>query len=174
MTTTIQQIELPLRLSFPRDTVLINARCTLRRQGALRLVSVAGLPMHHWTAGDRTAEAYAMVSLLQCGYAEQTEVAQAFECSTRTVRRLQRRYEIAGMSGLGKPSGRPMGTQGTRGLWVRTALALHQNGASFRAIAEHLQLSVATVSKWLRRLGTPVVSKSGSERTTEEIGRAHV
>ena len=94
MTPTNQQIELPLCLSFPRDTVPINARCTLRRQGTLRLVSVAGLPMHHWAEGDRIAEAYAMVSLLQCGYAEQTEVARAFGYSTRTVRRLQRRHEI--------------------------------------------------------------------------------
>lgn len=172
MTTTIQQIELPLRLSFPRDTVLINARCTLRRQGALRLVSVAGLPMHHWAASDRIAEAYAMVSLLQCGYAEQTEVARAFGCSTRTVRRLQRRYEIAGISGLGKPAGRPEGTQGTPGLWVRIALALHRSGASVRAIAEHLQLSVGAVSKWLRRLGTPSVLVSESERTTEWFDQA--
>ena len=162
MTTKSQQIE--FRLSFSHDTVLVNARCTLRRQGELRLVSVAGLPMHHWAEGDRIAEAYAMVSLLQCGYAEQTEIARAFGCSTRTVRRLQRRYEVAGISGLGRLSGRPMGTQGTPGLWVRIALALHRNGASVRAIAEHLHLSVGAVSKWLRRLERPVASES--ERTT--------
>ena len=166
MTTTNQQLELPLCLSFSRDTVPINARCTLQRQGALRLVSVAGLPMHHWAEGDRIAEAYAMVSLLHCGYAEQTEVARAFGYSTRTVRRLQRRHEIAGISGLGKPSGRPMGTQGAPGLWVRVALGLHRNGASVRGIAEHLRLSVGAVSKWLRRLETSVVSDSGSEKTT--------
>lgn len=171
MTTTSEQIELPLRLSFPRDTVLINARCTLRRQGTLRLVSVAGLPMHHWAEGDRIAEAYAMVSLLQCGYAEQTEVARSFGCSTRTVRRLQRRYEIGGIAGLGKPAGRPMGTQGPPGLWVRIALALHRNGASARGIAEHLHLSVGAVSKWLRRLERSVVSESESEEATEALGQ---
>ena len=137
----------------------------------MRLVSVAGLPMHHWAESDQIAEAYAIVSLLQYGYAEQAEVARAFGCSTRTVRRLQRRYEIAGTSGLGRPSGRPVGTQGAPGLWVRTALALHRNGASVRAIARDLQLSLATVSKWLRRLGTPAVSGSESEGTAELFGQ---
>jgi len=64
------------------------------------VVSVAGIPIYHWVEGDWIAQAHAIVNLLQCGHAEQTEVARAFECSTRTVRRLQRRYEVAGVSGL--------------------------------------------------------------------------
>ena len=97
MTTSGEQTELPLRLSPPGDTVAINARCTLRRQGCLRVVSVAGLPMHHWETGDRLGEGYAIVNLLQCGYAQQREIARAFGCTPRTVRRLQRRYEMAGV-----------------------------------------------------------------------------
>jgi len=158
MTTTTQQIELPLLLTSRRETVHINARCVLRRQGALRVVSVAGLPMHHWAAGDHIAEGYALVNLLQCGYAQQTEIARAFGYATRTVRRLQHRYEIAGISGLGKPSGRPVGTQGAPGIWIRAAQTLQRDGASLRRIAEHLQVSLSTVSKWLRRLGRPVVA----------------
>ena len=39
------------------------------------------------------AEAYAMVSLVEQGWANQNDVAQAFGCSARTVRRDQRRFE---------------------------------------------------------------------------------
>ena len=170
-TTTTQQIEFPLRLTSHRETVHINGRCTLRRQGTLRVVSVAGLPMHHWSAGDRMGEGYALVNLLQCGYAQQTEIARAFGYSTRTVRRLQRRFEMAGGSGLGRSSGRPMGTQGTPGIWVRAAQALQREGASLRRIAEHLQVSLSTVSKWLRRLGAPGVSEFDSEEVTEVLGQ---
>jgi hypothetical protein len=86
MKTARGQIELPLRLSASRETIPINGRCTLRRQGSVCVVSVAGLPMHHWAAGDRLGESYAIVNLLQCGYARQTEIARAFGCTTRTIR----------------------------------------------------------------------------------------
>ena len=136
------------------------------------MVLVAGIPMHHWAAGDRIARAHAMVNLLECGHAEQTEVARAFGCSTRTVRRLQRRYELSGVCGLGKAPGRPAGTSGTPGLWVRTAQVLHRNGASVRSIAEQLQVSVGAVSKWLRRVEQPVVAAAGesSAATRSEPG----
>jgi len=131
------------------------------------VVSVAGIPMHHWAQGDRIAEAHAMVNLLQCGQAEQTEVARAFGCSTRTVRRLQRRYEIAGVSGLGKAPGRPAGTAGTGGIWVRTAQVLHRDGASVRAIAAQLRVSIGAVSKWLRRVAQPVVAAAGKRQAAK-------
>jgi len=115
------------------------------------MVSVAGLPMHQWVAGDRLGESYAIVNLLQCGYAQQTEVARAFGYTTRTVRRLQRRYELDGASGLGRSSGRPAGTQGAPGEWVCAAQALHRAGTGTRAIAQRLRVSVSTVSKWLKR-----------------------
>jgi len=67
MKTSSQQVELPLQVSSAGDTVPINARCSLKREGSLRMVSVAGLPMHQWVAGDRLGESYAIVNLLQCG-----------------------------------------------------------------------------------------------------------
>lgn len=163
MRTASQQMELPLRLSPPGDTVAINARCSLRRQGCLRVVSVAGLPMHHWVTGERLGESYAIVNLLQCGYAQQAEIARAFGCTTRTVRRAQRRYEMAGASGLGRSSGRPVGTEGVPGAWLRAARALQREGASVRTIAQRLQVSVSTVSKWLRRVARSVVAAADSD-----------
>ena len=103
--------------------------------------------MHQWMQGDAAAEAYARVSLVRCGYADQNEVAKAFGCSTRTLRREERRYERLGMQGLGRARGRPVGTQGFEDSWVKTALALQKQGLLVRTIAERLQVSVGSDRK---------------------------
>jgi hypothetical protein len=70
-------------------TVVINARCSLRIEAGQRLIVVGGLPVHHYRAEDAVAEAYAMVFLVESGFAQQTDVARAFGRSVRTVRRHQ-------------------------------------------------------------------------------------
>ena len=69
------------------NTVVINARCSLRIEADQRVIVVAGLPVHHYRAEDAVAEAYAMVFLVESGFAQQTDVARAFARSVRTVRR---------------------------------------------------------------------------------------
>ena len=46
------------------NTVIINARCSLRIEADQRVIVVAGLPVHHYRAADAVAEAYAMVFLV--------------------------------------------------------------------------------------------------------------
>src|SRR5215475_15432696 len=89
----------------PSNTVVINARCSLRMEADQRVIVVAGLPVHHYRAEDAVAEAYAMVFLVESGFAQQTEVARAFACSVRSVRRYQRRYAQGGMAALGREEG---------------------------------------------------------------------
>ena len=89
-------LDLPLSEPVSSGPVAINARCLLRAEGEHRVVVVAGLPVHHYSAQDPVAEAYAMVLLVDGGYATQTEVARAFGYSARTVRRHQERYVTAG------------------------------------------------------------------------------
>ena len=159
--------ELPL-LEFPSpDTVTINGRCTLRRQGDARMVCVAGLAMHHWIAGDQMAERYAMVNLVQCGYADQNEVARAFGCTTRTLRNYQHRYEIGGIAALGRSSGRPPGTGADPSPWVRMAAAMRGNGLSIRNIAHRLKVSIGAVSKWLSRQNKMIVPSNDTASKTE-------
>ena len=50
-------------------------------------------------------EAYAMVNLVEQGWASQEEVARGFGYSARTVRRDQRRIEDCGLAALGHLSG---------------------------------------------------------------------
>ena len=70
---------------------------------------MAGFPVHHYDTKDVVAEAYARVLLADGGYATQKQVATAFKCSERTVRRHQERYADGGMTALGKGSGCRLG-----------------------------------------------------------------
>jgi hypothetical protein len=54
---------------------------------------------------DRMAEAHAMVSLVDQGWADQNDVARAFGCSTRTLRRHQGRFAEGGLASLGHAGG---------------------------------------------------------------------
>lgn len=100
-----EQQELSLSGPGRPGTVVINARSMLRADGEQRVVVVAGLPVHVYSAKDAVAEAYAIVFLVDGGFATQTEVARAFRCSERTVRRHQQRYADGGMVALAARSG---------------------------------------------------------------------
>lgn len=156
MTSASKEPELPLLDTTTSDTVIINARCILRREGSVHVVYVGGLPMYPWTDGDRVTEAYAMITLVKLGYADQNEVARAFRYSRKTLWRDQRRCEASGMSALGRSRGRPQGAQAAQPAWVQTAATLRRNGMRVRAIARRLNISGSTVSKWLGRLGASV------------------
>ncbi len=134
-------------------TVAINARCTLRTQDGHRVVLVVGVPIAHFAVGDRAAETYAMVTLVEQGWAEQIEVARAFGCSTRTVRRSQRRFEQGGLTALARSAGWPKGRARLRAPRVRLVNELKAQGVSQRAIAQRLDVNEKAVRKLLRRLG---------------------
>jgi len=134
---------------------VINERCRLQRRGGYRVVSAGGLPLVHFAAGDRVGEAHAMVMLVDLGWARQVEVARAFGCAVRTVRRHQRRFEEGGLGALGRPQGFPRGR--SRVPQARRD-AVHQwksEGVSNREIARRLGIDEKAVRKLARRLGWP-------------------
>src|SRR2546423_14157246 len=55
---------LALPVPAASNTVVINARCSLRIEADQRVIVVAGLPVHHYRAEDALAAAYAMVLLV--------------------------------------------------------------------------------------------------------------
>src|SRR5271157_5282783 len=79
---------------------VINSRCMVRRQEGHCVVLVSGIPLAQYARTDRMAEAYAMVNLVEQGWASQQEVARAFSCSVRTLRRHQQRFEDGGLAAL--------------------------------------------------------------------------
>src|SRR3974377_2011472 len=111
---------LALPLPAASNTVVINVRCSLRIEADQRVIVVAGLPVHHYRAEDAVAEAYAMVFLVQSGFAQQTEVARAFARSVGSVRRYRVRYAQGGVAALGKGEGGRRGRRRVSGKRLRT------------------------------------------------------
>jgi transposase len=141
------QHALPLPLPATSNTVVINARCSLRIEADQRVIAVAGLPVHHYRADDAVAEAYAMVFLVESGFAQQTEVARAFSRSERSVRRYQRRYAQGGMAALGHAEGWRRGRRRISGKRLRSIEMLKSEGMSNRAIAHRLGVSEKAIRK---------------------------
>jgi prepilin-type processing-associated H-X9-DG protein len=141
----------------------INARCTLRTQAGFRVVAVCGVPIAHFAVGDATAQAYAMVTLVEQGHADQVEVARGFACSTRTVRRHQRRFENGGLAALGGAAGYPKGRWRLRGSRTRQVHQLKADGWSNRAIAHKFGVDEKAVRKVLRRLGWKTTTPEQTE-----------
>jgi len=129
------------------NTVIINARCSLRIEADQRVIVVAGLPVHHYRAADAVAEAYAMVFLVESGFAQQTEVARAFARSVRSVRRHQRRYAQGGMAALGREEGWRRGRRRISGKRLRSIETLKSQGMSNRVIAHRLGVSEKAIRK---------------------------
>ena len=143
--STQQALALPS--PAPSNTVVINARCSVRIEADQRVIVVAGLPVHHYRAEDAVAEAYAMVFLVESGFAQQTDVARAFERSVRTVRRYQQRYAHGGMAALGKEEGWRRGRRRISGKRLRSIEMLKCQGMSNRAIAHRLGVSENAIRK---------------------------
>jgi transposase len=141
------QLALALPCAAPSNCVVINARCSLRVEEDQRVIVVAGLPVHHYRAEDAVAEAYAMVFLVEAGFAQQTEVARAFARSERTVRRYQERYAQGGMAALGRAAGWRRARRRIRGKRLRSIEALKSQGLSNRAIAQRLGVSERAIRK---------------------------
>ncbi len=137
----------------PTGTVVINARCLVRTQDGHRVVVVAGVVLAQYTVGDRMAEAHAMVSLVEQGWANQNDVAHAFGVSARTLRRFQGRFEAGGLSALGRPRGCPKGQPRLATARLRLVSRLKAEGRSHREIAHRIGVSEMAVRKLLRRQG---------------------
>ena len=133
--------------------IAINGRCQLRTLDGHRVVLVAGVVVGECAIGDRMAEAHVRVNLVEQGWADQREVARAFHCSTRTVRREQRRFEAGGLIALGRPSGYPAGRPRTAPRRRRRVAEYAADGVSAREIARREGVCDKAIRNLLRRLG---------------------
>jgi transposase len=194
--STQQALALPL--PAPSDTIFINARCSLRTEADQRVIVIAGLPAHHYRCEDAVAEAYAMVFLVNSGFAQQTDVARAFSVSVRTIRRYQERYAEGGMAGLGREEGWRRGRRRISDKRLRSIEMLKSQGMSNRAIAHRLGVNekairklvgpskpeseqlalpaIPTAAEKLAATDVPSATASGEDgdRTTESADRAPV
>lgn len=137
----------------PECLRVINERCLLRNQEGHCVVVVSGIVLAQYASNDRMAEAHAMVSLVEQGWANQIEIARAFACSARTVRRHQRRFESGGLAALGHEDGYPRGRARLANARERLVERLKANGVGQREIARRIGVNEKAVRKLLRRLG---------------------
>jgi transposase len=162
------QRALPLPSPAPPNTIVINARCSLRGEVDQRVIVVGGLPVHHYRAKDAVAEAYAMVFLVQSGFARQTDVARAFGVSVRTIRRYQARYADGGTAALGREEGWRRGRRRISGKRLRGIETLKSQGMSNRAIAHRLGVTENSI----RKLVGPSKPEASAQLALPEITAA--
>jgi transposase len=150
-----EQKKLLLFASPPGRTTIVNDRVLFRTEGTRRVISVHGIIFAHYDVTDRAAEAYAMISLFESGYADQNDIARCFGYSTRTLRRYQKRVEVDGLAGLAHPRGRPpvKSSDGKKPKQLdRTILNLKTQGFSNRVVAGRIGVDERTIRRHLRRL----------------------
>jgi hypothetical protein len=143
----VTQRDLPLAAPAPSGSIIINARCAVRTEDEHRVVVVSGLPLHHYNVNDAVAEAYAMVLLVDAGYATQVEVSRAFECSDRTVRRHLDRCHDGGMTALATRPGWRAGRRRIATKRVRIIERLNAEGVSNSDIARRLGVTEKAIRK---------------------------
>jgi hypothetical protein len=151
----------------PESLCVINERCLLRSQDGHCVVLVSGITLAQYAVSDRMAQAHAMVSLLEQGWANQIEVARAFVCSARTVRRHQRRFEQGGLAALGHTEGYPSGRARLAGARERLVQRLKARGLGQREIARRIGVSEKAIRKLLRRLGWKAASPAQNQLPLE-------
>jgi transposase len=144
-----------LEFCTPRSGVLVvNDRVSIHTEESRRVVLVHGVIVAHYDQNDHAAEEYAMLTLLNSGYAEQEEIASAFNCSSRSIRRYSERFESGGLPALGRGKGRPSKREQKKpDERDQTILRMKERGFSNRAIAQRLGLAENSVRKRLRHVG---------------------
>jgi transposase len=147
----------------PHGTCVINERCLIRTQDDYRVVSVSGVVLAQYAVTDRMAEAHAMVSLVDQGWADQNDVARVFGCSVRTLRRHQRRFEEGGLAALGRVAGYPRGRARLDGPRRRLVHQLKAHGHSHCEIARRVGVTEKAIRKLLRRLGWKAPTSTQAE-----------
>jgi hypothetical protein len=162
------QLALGLPAAPPSDTVIINARCTLRTEADQRVIVVAGLPVYHFCTADVVAETHAMVMLVESGLAQQAQVARAFARSERSVRRYQERYAQGGLVELGRPQGWRQGRRRISGKRLRLIERLKSQGLSNRAIAQRL----GVYERAIRKLVGPSKGAEGEQLALASVPKA--
>ncbi len=131
----------------------INDRCLIRTEQDHRIVIVSGIPLAQYAVSDQMAESYAMVNLVEQGWASQKEVARAFGCSTRSVRRYQCRLDSGGLPALGRPRGYPFRRPRVSHARERLLGRLKAQGMANKEIARRLGVTPKAVRKLLKRIG---------------------
>jgi transposase len=125
----------------------------VRTQEGHRVVIVSGIVLAQYAITDAIAEAHAMISLVEQGWADQNDVARVFGYAARTLRRQQRRFDEGGLAALGRKDGYPRHRARLASCRIKRVQQLRAAGSSYRQIARLMGVSATAIRKLLRRSG---------------------
>jgi len=130
----------------------INASLWFIDEDGYRVVFLRHEPLYRVALEDQGHLRLVAVNLRQSELATQAEIAVAFGCSEKTLRRWERRYERQGAAGLlDRPRpGRNGQIRKSQEAFLRRWF---EEGLTGEAMARRLSVSLATVRRALKRLG---------------------
>jgi hypothetical protein len=143
-------LRLPLDASNDA-TIRINRNAWISECDGLRVILVRGVPLCHYSAEDKQAEALAIGNLRRAGLAHATELARAFGKSRNTVAAFERRLEQGGVSELVRLRRGPKGAHKVKPSVKRAILKLKSQGLANTQIAARVGVSDMSVGRLLRR-----------------------
>ena len=135
------------------SSIHINGRCNYREEGDIRVIFANGIPLFHYAQGDKAANQYAMIHLVESGLASQQEVAEAFNYTRLTIFRAKRKFDKGGMAALVPKKRGPKDGSKVDKAEARRIVALKEKGLTNVAIGSRLGLKEDTVRKALKRMG---------------------
>lgn len=133
--------------------VFINPRCELHTENGYSVVLASRMPIAYFAVDDRAGCAYAQVLLVTQGWADQNDVARAFDKGVRTVRRHQRNFEQGGLAALGRSTGYPKGRARVAPSLEENVLRLKSAGRTAAQISRTVGVTITTVGAILKRRG---------------------
>jgi len=148
-----QQTILLIEAEGTPSTIHINGRCNYREEGEMRVIFANGIPLFHYAKGDKAADHFAMIHLVESGLGSQGEVASAFGCSRLTIFRSRKKFEEGGVAALVPRKTGPRDGSKIDRAKSRRIVVLKEKGLSNVAIAWRLGLKEDAVRKALKRMG---------------------
>jgi len=175
-----------LALQIPADSAVdVNRDVRIQQTDEMRVVLVRSVPLLHYAANDRPAEALVVAHLRRAGLAKATELARAFGKSRNTVAGYHTRLERDGVGAVASLRRGPKGPHKVTAPLERTILKLKAQGLPNTQIAARTGVSEFSVRRLLKRKGqyesdtqrltalpglvSPAESSSTSEPTAEDV-----
>ncbi len=157
----------PLPLT-PQGARPIGVAAAIVEDDAGGRVFVHGNLAYAWDLGDAAARRFAAVSLMRIKAATQLQVAEAFAVTPASVRRWETRLAEAGVAGLLAERKGPKRKSKLSADTVAAIRGLREGGASYRAVAADIGVSLGSVRNALVLADGGIRTEEACSATTSD------
>jgi len=171
----VMTAQLPLSVA-PAGAIEVGLAAALVEDDDGGRVFLHGELVSAWDTGDEAGRRYAAVQLVRTGAAKSVDIAAGFGASRETLRRWVRTVGDAGVGGLVSDKRGPKGPSRVTGDLVAAIRARRAGGASLRAVAATVGVSVGSVRRALAPVAgdpspvTATTQNTANEQTTTGAG----